>query len=101
MDCNRVALCGRIVQLEALRYTPAGIPITNFRIGHVSQQMEGGSLRRAECEVSCVAVEGVALKISRLKLGDQLQVEGFLARRSLKTAQLVLHVNRIKFDIEE
>ena len=96
MDCNRVVLCGEILEKEDLRYTPAGIPIIGFKIGHASEQIEAGGKRQVQCEVNSVALEKVALGISHLKIGDSVQLEGFLSRKSRMSTQLVLHVNKFE-----
>jgi len=50
--------------------------------------------RRVECEVSAVALGDLALK--GLYLGAHIQATGFLAKRSLKSTQLVMHINHIE-----
>jgi len=93
---NKLVLGGVVASVEPLRYTPAGIPLLSFVIQHVSDQIEGGMKRKVECEVSAVALGDVALKV--LKTDDQIIVTGFLAKRSLKSAQLVMHINEISFN---
>ena len=93
---NRVALSGQITELDDLRHTPAGLPIIRFVIAHVSDQVEGGHERRVECEVSALAVAETAQTLARMAVGDLLEVEGFLARKSRNSMQLVLHVQRFR-----
>ncbi len=50
--------------------------------------------RKVECEVNAVVIGDLALK--GLKTGAQIIAQGFLARRSLKSTQLVMHINEIK-----
>jgi primosomal replication protein N len=50
--------------------------------------------RKVECEINAVALGDLALK--NLKIGDRIQVTGFLAKRSLKSTQLVMHINHIE-----
>jgi len=94
---NRVVLSGRISEKEALRYTPAGVPALNFTISHASEQVEAGNRREVQCEVASLALDQAALLASRLNVGDDVLVEGFLARRSRNSTQLVLHVNKVEF----
>lgn len=94
MECNRVVLCGRILEKDELRYTPAGIPVVNFKIVHDSEQMEAGGKRQVQCEVNSIAFEQMALEIGKLKIDDSVQLEGFLSRKSRMSTQLVLHVNK-------
>ena len=45
---NQFVLSGKLIELDALRYTPAGIPVVNFRLSHESEQIEAGA-KRARC----------------------------------------------------
>jgi primosomal replication protein N len=83
-----------MVERGALRYTPAGIPALNFKLGHVSEQVEAGSRWRVQCEIPCLALAETAVAASRLENGCHLRVEGFLAQRSRMSVQLVLHVDK-------
>ena len=83
-----------VVQIEPLRYTPAGIPLLSVVLRHVSEQVEAGMKRKVECEVNAVVLGNLAL--TSLKLGAQIIAQGFLAKRSLKSTQLVMHINDIK-----
>jgi primosomal replication protein N len=88
---NEVALSGELTAIEPLRYTPAGVPLINFRLLHRSQQVEAGLKRQVECEVSGVAMAEVAVALSRLKPGQAARVKGFLNRKNRMSAQLVFH----------
>jgi primosomal replication protein N len=88
---NEVALSGELTAIEPLRYTPAGVPLINFRLLHRSQQAEAGLKRQVECEVNGVAMGEVAVGLSRLKPGQAARVKGFLNRRNRMSAQLVFH----------
>ena len=83
-----------MVQIEPLRYTPAGIPLLSVVLHHVSEQIEAGMKRKVECEVNAILLGDLALQ--GLKIGAQIAAQGFLARRSLKSTQLVMHINDIK-----
>jgi len=88
-------LKAEVVQIEPLRYTPAGIPLLSVSLRHVSEQFEAGMKRKVECEVNAVALGDLALMA--IKLGTNIQATGFLAKRSLKSTQLVMHINHIEF----
>lgn len=92
---NKLELQAEVVQIEPLRYTPAGIPLLSVVLRHVSEQIEAGMKRKVECEVNAVALGDLALK--SLKLGSNILAIGFLARRSLKSTQLVMHINHIEY----
>lgn len=84
-----------MVQIEPLRYTPAGMPLLSVILRHASEQIEAGMKRKVECEVNAVILGDLALK--GLKTGAQIIAQGFLARRSLKSTQLVMHINNIEY----
>ena len=95
LNLNKLVLQAEVVQVEPLRYTPAGIPLLNVLLRHVSEQIEAGMKRKVECEVNAVVLGDLALK--GLKIGAQIVAQGFLARRSLKSTQLVMHINHIEY----
>ena len=88
---NEVAISGELTAIEPLRYTPAGVPLLNFRLLHRSQQAEAGLKRQVECEVNGVAMAEVAVALSRLKPGQAARVKGFLNRKNRMSAQLIFH----------
>jgi primosomal replication protein N len=95
---NRISLSGIVVEREALRHTPAGIPILSFRIEHASTQIENSVPRQVEVEIDAMAVGMVAQQMNHLRTGQRVGVQGFLAKRSRQSSRVILHVNQ--FDIE-
>lgn len=93
---NRVGLTASLLEREALRYTPAGIPIVALKLSHRSVQREAGADRTIEMEVPALAVDKVALGINRLALGSHLSVSGFLAPRRRASRTLVLHLTEFE-----
>lgn len=91
---NKLLLSGTVTALEPLRYTPAGLPLLSFVISHVSQNSEAGLTRQVECEMSAVLI-GELAKINMM-LGSQIKAAGFLAKRSAKSMQLVMHIQNIQ-----
>ena len=90
-------LSGNLIELDALRYTPAGIPVVNFRLSHESEQIEAGAARAVQCEVAGLAFEREARLMAAAKLGMQVKVTGVLAGKSRESKQLVLHATNIEF----
>ena len=90
---------GEVAAIEPLRYTPAGIPVLSVVLRHLSEQLEAGMQRRVECDVNAVVMGGLAEKTADpslgIKLGSAVKVSGFIARRSLKSTQLVLHITTL------
>jgi len=85
-----------VTEVADLRYTPAGIPILGFTLHHSSQQNEAGMVRKAECEISALVIGALAEKSKGLLVGSSVRVVGFLARRSLNSRQLIMHINELE-----
>lgn len=90
-------LSGVVVHLEPIRYTPAGIPLLSFVLQHASEQVEAGLKRKVECEVNAVALGDIAKQ--NIQLGANIETKGFLAKRSAKSTQLVLHIVKLELVI--
>jgi primosomal replication protein N len=91
---NNLTLSGVVISLEPIRYTPAGIPLLSFVLQHASEQIEAGLKRKVECEVSAVVIGELAK--SNIQLGSAIKAKGFLAKRSAKSTQLVLHIEKLE-----
>lgn len=52
--------------------------------------------RRVECEVNAIVMGELAKEYQGLKAGTAIKAAGFLAKRSFKSTQLVLHINRLE-----
>ncbi len=83
---------------DALRHTPAGIPIVDFHLAHESTQREAGAMRQVSLDMSCVAVEELARLVTGSPLGARMEVAGFLAPRGRSSRRPVLHVTDLKFN---
>jgi primosomal replication protein N len=94
---NRVTVSGRLVELDALRHTPAGMPVLKFRLQHDSTQIEAGAARKVSCEIAAVAFEREATLLAAAKLGSEVKVSGFLAARSRTSKAIVLHATQVEF----
>jgi primosomal replication protein N len=91
---NSLTLSGVVIGLEAIRYTPAGIPLLSFVLQHISEQTEAGLKRKVECEVNAVVIGDIAK--SSIQIGDNIKAKGFLAKRSAKSTQLVFHIDKLE-----
>jgi primosomal replication protein N len=91
---NSLTLSGVVVGLQPIRYTPAGIPLLSFVLQHASEQVEAGLKRKVECEVNAVVLGDLAT--SNIQLGSAIKAKGFLAKRSAKSTQLVLHIEKLE-----
>ena len=90
-------LNGNLIESDALRFTPAGIPILKFRVTHISKQNEAGGVRDVGCELDAVAFDAEARLLAATSLGTALKLQGFLDRKTKSGRSVVLHVNQIEF----
>jgi primosomal replication protein N len=90
---NKLVLSGAVMAIEPLRYTPAGLPLLSFVLQHASEVTEAGLKRKVECEINAVMIGDLAN--TAIQLGCQIKVAGFLAKRSAKSTQLVIHIQNI------
>ena len=95
-SANSIRFSGQILEKEPLRYTPAGIPVAAFRIGHESKQWECELERFVRCEIGAQAIGPLAHQISAMAVASVVTVEGFLANRSARSKSLVLHVSKLE-----
>jgi len=94
---NALEIQGRLVEMDALRHTPAGIAVLKFRLEHQSTQMEAGVERKVACEIDGVAFDREARLLAAATLGQELKLRGFVDSKSAKSRRLVLHATRIEF----
>lgn len=90
---NQVVAHGQLLETQPLRYTPAGIPVVEFRLIHESTQTEAGLERKIQCEMPCICLGEKAEGLAKLQQGAEIVVKGFLAGRSQRFRHsLVLHI---------
>ena len=80
-----------------MRYTPAGVPVSEGLLQHRSAQTESGTERLVEVEIAVVALGEPARWLQAVSLGGAINVTGFLAAKSRNSRMPVLHVNSIEF----
>jgi len=91
---NKLVLSGTVTAIDALRHTPAGLPLLSFVIHHVSENIEAGLKRKVECEVNALVIGDLAK--SNIQIGSQIKAAGFIAKRSVKSTQLVMHIQKLE-----
>ena len=96
-QANRVEISGVISELKALRHTPAGVPVVEFRLRHESERAEAGAKRKVNAEIDAVAFEAQARLLAASALGRALKAEGFLCAKNRRSKKPVLHVTNIEF----
>ncbi len=92
---NRVVLSGVLVERQALRYTPAGLPALNVSLKHESTLSEDGQSRKVSLEMRAVALGGVTQALGSMALGTAGLFGGFLA--SARNGRgVVLHITSVE-----
>lgn len=93
---NRLVISGTLIQVDPVRYSPAGVPIAEAVILHRSSQTVATQARQVECELTVQASGTLATQLAQLATGAQVKLDGALNRRSVKSRQLILILNRIE-----
>ena len=94
---NRTVLTACIAELQALRYTPAGLPALNLRLEHESTLQENGQARQVKAMVKAIAIGAVAERIQKQPLGSIWQFSGFLATPR-NGQSVVFHIQEFQQD---
>ncbi len=82
--------------LQAIRYSPAGVPVLMFELQHRSRQMEADTALDVVVTMRVQAAGELAQEVGRFSDGTQIAIKGFLARTSQRSDLPVLHVNSYK-----
>ena len=93
---NTVHLIADFLARDALRWSPAGIPILGATVHHHSTQIEAGLPRDVTLELSIRAAGPLAERLDRVALGASLAIQGFLAPRSRSGKGLTLHLTQFE-----
>ena len=80
---NTFRLSAVLHKVGALRYTPAGVPVLDVVLKHESWQQDNGSPYLAKFELAGKII-GSDAQAWQHREGEQVDVAGFLAQRSLK-----------------
>ncbi|QRM20185.1 primosomal replication protein N [Dechloromonas sp. TW-R-39-2] len=90
-------MTGKLLERKALRYTPAGIPVSEGWLQHSSSQIENKTERLVEVEIAVLALGDSARWLEAVPLSGGVKVTGFLAARNRNSKMPVLHVHSIEF----
>ncbi|WP_090176191.1 MULTISPECIES: primosomal replication protein N [unclassified Duganella] len=89
---NQLQFIALIAERDAIRYTPAGMPIVNAVLQHRSQQVEAGIVRLSEFEITALAAGEISGRFSQTPLAGLYQFTGFLNKKSRNSKSLVFHI---------
>lgn len=93
---NHFILTAALVAKEALRYTPAGLPVIECQLEHSGEVQEAGSARQVKMSLEAIAIGSVHQKLNQMSMGRLARFEGFLAHKSLRSQRLVFHITHIE-----
>jgi primosomal replication protein N len=93
---NHFILTAALVAKEALRYTPAGIPVIECQLEHSGDVQEAGIARKVRMSVEAIAIGSVHKQLDQMELGRFARYEGFLTHKSLRSQRLVFHITHIE-----
>ena len=94
---NQLVLTACIAELDALRYTPAGLPALNMRLEHESELQEAGQTRQVKAVMKAVAFGAIAERLVKQAIGSAWRFNGFLATpRNGK--HVVFHIQEFQQD---
>lgn len=84
-----------LAECDAMRYTPAGVPMMTARLVHESEQLEAGIQRQVVFEMQAVAAGQIAGQLAKTELGKAHRFSGFMARKNRNSKSLVFHLTDI------
>ncbi len=92
---NRVVLLALLVERQAMRYTPAGLPALDLSLKHESTVSEDGQPRKVSMEMRAVALGKITSSLSSMVLGTEALFGGFLAA-ARNGRGLLLHITSVE-----
>lgn len=93
---NQLRLQATLVERDALRYTPAGVPVVNCLLQYGGEVVEAQTPRQVEFAIAAMGIGPVGKVLERTPLGALLDCEGFLARKHRNSKALVFHITGCK-----
>ena len=87
---NLIEISGTLTSKEEVRYTPAGIPVFEGVFHHRSELTEANRIRKLEYDFPAIAFGALAES-----LGQDVNIRGFLAPRSMKSSKLIVHITEL------
>ncbi len=89
---NQIRISAVLVEKIELRRTPAGIAVFEAKFLHSGGVYEAGAMRKVEFEFTALAFADTAIKLDKVLAETEVEIIGFLARRSLRSSKLTVHI---------
>lgn len=93
---NKLQLTANVVERQAVRYTPAGVPITGATLQYSGQVVEAGVARQVELTIEAVAAGEASAALAASEMGKVLLFTGFLAKKHRNARTLVFHITALQ-----
>jgi len=97
VQINLLILSACIAEVEAMRYTPAGLPALNFRLEHESEVTEAGGQRSVKAAIRAVAFGSQAERLVKQAVGSVWKFTGFIAN-ARQGKSVVFHIQDFSQD---
>ena len=97
LEINLLSLTAGVAEVNALRYTPSGVPALNCKLEHASEVTEAGQVRQVKVVMKAVCFGSVAESLARQDIGSHWKFTGFLATPH-GTKQIVFHIQEFVKD---
>ena len=97
MPANSLDLSACIAELDALRYTPSGLPALNLKLEHESETQEAGQSRQIKVAVKAVAFGALAERLIKQPIGSVWRFSGFLGN-TRHGKSIVFHIQEFSQD---
>jgi len=97
VQINLLILSACIAEVEAMRYTPAGLPALNFRLEHESEVTEAGGQRSVKAAIRAVAFGSQAERLVKQTVGSVWKFTGFIAN-ARQGKSVVFHIQDFSQD---
>jgi len=94
---NKAELNACIAELNALRYTPAGLPALDLILEHDSNLEEAGQMRKVQLKIRAMAFGSLAERLVKQAPGSAWTFKGFLATPR-QGKSVVLHIQEFQQD---
>jgi primosomal replication protein N len=93
---NHFTLTAILVSKDAIRFTPAGIPVMHCQLEHSGEVNEVGIVRKIQMSIEAIAIGPIQRGLEQMDLGTKAVFEGFLAAKSLRNQRLIFHITHIQ-----
>lgn len=92
---NRLCITGKLADYEPARKTPAGIEVLTATLNYQGSVTENGIDRQLDFEMTMMAIGNMAQMLKDCQIGDILEISGFIAPKSKRSRQLILHIQTL------